>query len=574
MILGFFILAGIANGITSRFAEKKPETKVNTVLDLNLNYAIPEQTQKGLSTGFALLSLDANKAIGLNDILASIHHAKDDVNIKGIYLHLGLNTNSYATLQEVRDALLEFKQSGKYILAYGEVINQSSYFLGSVADAVYLNPSGAIEFKGLSANLTFFKGTIDKLGVNTQIFYDGNFKSATEPFRYEKMSEENRLQLREFLNGLYDINLAQIATSRNSSIEQYKMIASQLSAWYPSLAVQSGLIDGLKYEDEVLDELKKKNGLNENDSLTRINLHKYSASFKKENPFDKTVKEKIAIVYADGSIIDGEGESGRIGSKTFTEMMREAEADETIKAVVLRVNSPGGSAVASDVMWRSIEEVKKSKPVIVSMGDYAASGGYMISCNADRIFAQQNTLTGSIGVFLIVPEISELMNEKLGITFDTVKTSPYADFPSITRPFSDFEKNILQAGVDSTYLNFKRMVAEGRHLTVEQVEEIAQGRIWLGTKAKELGLVDEIGGIDEAIKYAVQKAGMNEYSIIEFPKQEESIWQNIFFSMTEETKMKMLSENLGFLLPHLEFARQLLEKPVMQTRMPYDLEIN
>lgn len=574
IVLLFFVIGGFISGFSKQFENEKASVKTNTVLELNLNYSIPEQTQQDVIAGLSILSMDFENAIGLNDILASIKHAETDDNIKGIYLYLGYNQNSSATLQEVRDALEDFKQnSGKFVIAYGEIINQSAYFLGSIADAVYLHPSGAIEFKGYSAQVSFYKQALDKLGVKAQIFYDGKFKSATEPFRMEKMSDENRMQLREYLNGLFEHNLSEISATRNKPVDEYKNIANNLAAWYPLFAKNTGIVDELKYEDEVHDIMKSKIGLNSTDTITTISLRKYTSSFQKENPFQKTVKEKIAIVYADGTIIDGEGESGYIGSKTFSDMMQDAAADDNIKAIVLRVNSPGGSAVAGDVMWRSIEKAKEKKPVIVSMGSYAASGGYMISCNANRIFAEPNTLTGSIGVFLIVPEISDLMNDKIGITFDTVNTSTYADFPSITREFNDFEKNILQRGVDSTYYNFKKMVAAGRNLSMEQVEALAQGRIWMGLKAKELGLVDEIGGIDEAIRYATNLTGVKEYSITEFPKQEETFFTNILHSMTEETKTKLIAEELGFLYPHYEAVKNLIQKPVMQARLPFDILI-
>ncbi|MFN0275804.1 MAG: signal peptide peptidase SppA [Chitinophagales bacterium] len=574
MILLFFFIGGMISGLSKQFEKKEATVKVNSVLELNLNYSIPEQTQENLAAGLSLLSLSFDNAIGLNDILASIKHAEKDDNIKGIYIRLGLNPNSSATLQEVRDALEDFKKnSGKFVIAYGEVINQAAYFLGSVGDAVYLNPSGILEFKGYSAQVSFYKEALDKLGVKTQIFYDGKFKSATEPFRMEKMSDENRLQLRDYLNSLFVHNLSEISSTRNIGTEELKNIANNLSGWYPAFARQVGLVNDVLYEDEVHDILKSKIGLNTTDTVTIISLGKYSSTFQNLNPFEKTVKEKIAVVYADGTIIDGEGESGYIGSKTFADMMNEAAKDENIKAIVLRVNSPGGSAVASDVMWRSIEKAKEKKPVIVSMGSYAASGGYMISCNADRIFAEPNTLTGSIGVFLIVPEISDLMNDKIGISFDTVNTSAHADFPSITREFDDFEKNILQQGVDSTYDKFKKMVADGRGLSMDQVESVAQGRIWIGLKAKELGLVDEIGGIDETIAYAVSQAGLKEYSIVEFPKQEETFFTNILHSMTEETKTKLLADKLGVFYPHYEAVTKLLEKPLMQARLPYEIII-
>ncbi len=571
-LLLFFIIAGIISGVSQQFDTPKTSVKPNTVLRINTNYTIVEQTQTGMPTGLGLLGLGGDQGMGLNDILINIKHAETDDNIKGIYLELGLNPNAYATLQEIRDALEDFKKnSGKFVVAYGEVISQSSYYLGSVADKIYMNPSGAVDFKGLSAHLSFYKGTLDKLGVKTQIFYDGKFKSATEPFRSDKMSEENRLQLEEFLGGLFNENLNEINSSRSKSIEQYKLIADSLLAWHPEEAVRVGLIDALKYFDEVQNDLKTRCGLSEDKELEFVTMKDYNTSFKhkKNDDSDGT----IAIVYADGTIVDGKADNGFLGSKNFAEMMQEVRNDKTIKAVVLRVNSPGGSAVASDVMWREIEITKKIKPIIVSMGDYAASGGYMISCNANKIYAQPNTLTGSIGVFLIIPEISGFMNDKLGITFDTASTSKYADFPSLTRPFSERESFILQSGVDSTYLNFKRMVATGRNMTVEQVEEIAQGRIWIGAKAKEIGLVDEIGGIDEAIKGAAELAGLKAYEVSEYPKQKPSILDGIITNLTEETAASVKAEQLGILYPHYIAVTELLNRPVIQAKLPYEVVI-
>lgn len=571
-VLLFFIIAGIVGAVSSQFDEKTTAVGANSVLKLNLNYDIKEQTQSGLPAGLGLLGFDANRGMGLNDILSGIKKAETDEHIKGIYLELGYNTNSYATLQEIRDALEDFKKnSGKFVIAYGEVVSQSSFYVGSVADKVYLNPAGAIDFKGLSAQLSFYKGTLDKLGVETQIFYDGKFKSATEPYRMEKMSDENRLQLEEFLNGLFDENLKEINESRNLSVAKYKLIADSLMAIYPTEAVRVGIVDALKYYDEVEADLKSRCGLGSDDALKYVSLHDYQSNPKKGK--SESVDGKIAIVYADGTIIDGNGDNGYLGSKNFTEMMQAVRKDKDVKAVVLRVNSPGGSALASDIMWREIEITKKQMPVVVSMGDYAASGGYMIACNANKIYAQPNTLTGSIGVFLIVPEISGFMNDKIGITFDTVNTSASSDFPSITRTFSAHEKTILQAGVDSTYLHFKQMVATGRNMSLENVEAIAQGRIWTGTKAKEIGLVDEIGGIDEAIAGAVKLAGIKSFSIAEFPEQKASVLDDIILNLTEETTAQMQAEQLGILYPHYLSLKELMYRPVMQARMPYELII-
>lgn len=572
-ILSVMLIFGIISAVSKGLTEDEVAVENSSVLRLNLNYSIVEQTQSGMPGGLALLGLEPDNGMGLNDILANIEHAKTDPKIKGIYVQMGISPNGYATLQEIRDALEDFKkESNKFVIAYGEVIGQSAYYLGSVADKVYMHPSGALDFKGLSAQLTFYKGALDKLGVQTQIFYDGKFKSATEPYRMDKMSAENRLQLETFLNGLFTANLSEITSSRKLDVAQCKTIADSLLAWYPSEAVRLGLLDGLKYYDEVETEMKKRCGIDEEKNLQLVSMTDYRDSYTLQTT--EADQGRIAVVYADGTIIDGKGGNGFIGSVDFTEMMRKVRTDKTIKAVVIRVNSPGGSAVASDVMWREIEITKAVKPVVVSMGDYAASGGYMISCNASKIYAQPNTLTGSIGVFLIVPQISDLMENKLGITFDTAQTSTYADFPSITRPFSTRESTILQSGVDSTYLHFKQMVANGRKMPIEKVEEIAQGRIWIGEDAKSIGLVDEIGGIDEAIKGAATLAGMKTWFIREFPEQKESILDQVVQNITQETKVQMQAEQLGILYPHYINLKQLLERPVMQARMPYELEIN
>ena len=571
-ILFVLLMFGIAGAIAGSFEKEKAVVKENSVLKLNLNYPIEEQTQSGAAAGLALLGLDGDQGVGLNDILRSIKHAETDKSIKGIYVQMGMSPNSYGTLQEIRDALSDFKAgSGKFVIAYGEVISQNAYYLGSVADKVYMHPSGALDFKGLSAQVAFYKGAMDKLGVQTQIFYDGKFKSATEPFRLDRMSEENRLQLETFLNGMFDGHLSEIAASRNMDVASCRAIADSLSAWYPAEAVRLKLLDGLKYYDEVVAEIKSRSGIGEEENMPMVSMTDYSSSFINEAEADD--EGRIAIVYANGTIIDGNSRSGFLGSTDFTEMMEDIRKDEKIKAVVLRVNSPGGSAIASDVMWREIEITKKEKPVVVSMGDYAASGGYMISCNANKIFAEENTLTGSIGVFLIIPEFSGLMEDKLGITIDTANTSKYADFPSVYRTFSAHEQRILQAGVDSTYLHFKQMVAAGRGMSVEAVEAIAQGRIWSGVEAKQNGLVDELGGIDEAIAAAASLSNMKNYFVVEYPEQKKSFLDDVVMSLTEESKAQMLSNELGMLYPHYIHLNELLQRPTMQARLPFEVVV-
>ena len=571
IILLIILAGGIVSSLSNKLEGTKTRVQPNSILELNLNYAIPEQTQIYSPTDIVFSGLDFTNPLGLNDVLFAINKAKEDNNIKGIYINLGLNMNGYATLQEVRDALTEFESSGKFIVAYGEMVNQASYFVGSVANQMYLNPSGFLEFKGYSATWTFFKGTLDKLNMNVQIFYDGKFKSATEPLRNSEMSEENKTQLREYLVGLYNHNLSQIVNTRGKTIEEYKLIADAFPGWSAYNVLEKGLVDGVKYKDEVIDVLREKIGVGAEVEVPIIKLEDYFSTLTKEQSYrgDNT----IAIVYANGDIVDGEGSSSNIGSAAFTKIFEDIRKNKDIKAVVFRVNSPGGSATASDVIWREIEITKKKIPVIVSMGDYAASGGYMISANASKIYAHPNTLTGSIGVFMILPEISEFMDSKLGVTFDTVKTSPYADFPSITRPVSADESVLLQSAVDTVYYNFKKMVANGRGLTMEQVQEIAQGRIWLGITAKELGLVDELGGIDEAIAGAAEMVGLTSYKLKEYPEIKPTLFESIMKSMGSETEVSLMEKNLGILYPHYKTLEQLIERPSMQARLPYTLKI-
>lgn len=571
VILLIVLAGGIISSFTSKLEGAAAKVQPNSVLELDLNYAIAEQTQVELPPSVLLSGFDFSIPLGLNDILFAIQSAKDDDNIKGIYLDLGYNLNSYATLQELRDALQEFESSGKFIIAYGEMVNQPAYFLGSVANQIFLNPSGFLEFKGYSANWSFYKGTLEKLDINVQIFYDGKFKSATEPLRNEQMSPENKEQLREYLGGLYDYNLSQIVNTRGKTVAEYKAIADAFPGWSAYNVLTTGLIDGVKYQDEVTNVLREKIGVGAEAEVPIIDLNDYFGTLKKQLAYrgDNT----IAVVYANGDIVDGEGGRGNIGSAEYRKIFEDIRNNDDIKAVVLRVNSPGGSATASDIIWREIEITKKKKPVIVSMGDYAASGGYMISANASKIYAHPNTLTGSIGVFLILPEVSGFMENKLGITFDTVKTSVYADFPSITRPVNAGENALLQNAVDTVYYKFKKMVADGRGLTMEQVEEIAQGRIWLGSTAKQIGLVDALGGIDEALAGAAEMVGLSSYKIKEYPEYEPSLFESLLMTMGEETEVSALQSKLGPLYTHYKTLAELSERPSIQARLPYIITI-
>jgi protease-4 len=566
-ILVFLIIGGIISSLSKSLEKEAVKTEPNSVLVLDLNYAIPEQSYRNVAFPNPL-SGEPMPSTGLNDILRAVKAAETDKNIKGIAIKMGVNQNGYATLQEVRDALFQFrKNSGKFIVSYGEMVNQSAYYLGSVADEVYVHPSGYFEFKGLAAQLTFIKGTLDKLGIRTQVFWAGEFKSATEPLRLDKMSEQNREQLRSYVGGLYQLVLQDISQSRKLSIDSLSSIATHLSAWSLKDAVAVGMIDGLMYADEWQAMLDTKTGADETPAIA---LSDYVRGLTKETG---NWDSQIAVIYAEGNIVDGRGEFGSIGSVSFREILQDVREDEEIKAVVIRVNSGGGSALASDVIWREIELLKKEKPVVVSMGDYAASGGYMIACNASKVYARPTTLTGSIGVFFILPEVSGFMENKLGMTTDTVLTEAHADFPSLVRGTSEAETAQLQKMVDDTYMAFKQQVADGRNMEIEQVEALAKGRIRLGTTALDLGLVDALGGLQDAIEAAAELAGLESYRTTDLPRQELEFWEELMIDLSEETTTPPVLESLGALMEPYQAVRSYIEHPVVRAELPFLLEM-
>ncbi|MBC7418516.1 MAG: signal peptide peptidase SppA, partial [Pedobacter sp.] len=424
-ILGFFIsivLVGVvifaiaAVALSSMDSDKKVDVGKNSVLYLNLDQAITERTPKNPFDGLPILGGEGKGGIGLGDFIKAVERAKTDDNVKCIYLNVSSPNAGMATLREVRNALIDFKKSGKKILAYSEVYSQGAYYLASVADKVYLNPEGDLEFKGFNSQLTFFKGTLEKLGIEAQIIRVGNYKSAVEPFILDKMSDYNRKQVTAYLNGLYNTFLGDISASRNVQRDSLYNIADKFKIRAPQDAVNYKLVDGLAYKDQVLEELKKLSGRTKKESIKTVTINDYA----KNNSSKGSDKDKVAVIYANGDIVGGEGSDEQIGSERISRAIRKARLDDDIKAVVLRVNSPGGSALASDVIWREIVLTKKEKPVIASFGDVAASGGYYIACAADSIFVQPNTITGSIGVFGIIPNFQNFLTNKLGVTFDGV----------------------------------------------------------------------------------------------------------------------------------------------------------
>jgi protease-4 len=562
--IGIVLLAGIA-GSTNKTAVHVEE---KSVLHLTFSNIIPEQTN---NIQIDPLAFSTNEVPGLRKIVETIDYAASDPKIKGIYLNpeMGLNAG-VATASVVRKSLEKFKESGKFIIAYAKNYTQGGYYVASVADSIYLNPMGSIDIAGFSAMVPFFKGMLDKIGVRMQVFYAGDFKSATEPYRLYKMSDASRLQLREYLDPVYANFLADLGRSRNKTPEELRRISDELRLKSPEDAVENGLVDKVAYSDEVLDFIKSKIGLSAKDKIKVISLEDYASTVK---PKKELGKDKVAIVYAEGSILMGTGERGTIADDKYVKIIRKIRDDQKFKAIVLRVNSPGGSALASENIWRELNLAKeKGLKVVVSMGDYAASGGYYISCMADKIVAEPNTLTGSIGVFSMIPNARVLMNDKLGVTFDTVKTAKYS---TGINPFFDLapeeEAYMTEMTVD-VYEKFLERVSVGRNMKRDDVHKIAQGRIWVGTKAKEIGLVDEIGDLDAAIKLAGDIAGIENFKLYEYPIQKDPI-QEVIDNITGQggdkgLESKLLRKELGQYFPVYKHLIEIKNSEGVQARLP------
>jgi protease-4 len=576
IIITTFLLVIILIAIVSAAgSDKTEEISANSVLHVAFNYAIPERTPNNPLAGLGFLGLGGEKTIGLNDILANIKKAKSDDNIKGIFLDESYMLSGQATTEEIRNALIDFKKSGKFIVAYAEIYTQSSYYLSSVADKVYLNPKGIFEFSGFSQQITFLKGAMDKLGIEAQVIKVGTYKSAVEPYILTKMSDANREQVNSYLGSLYDHFLFGISAARKVSRDSLFDIANNMRVQSAEDALKYKLVDGLKYKDEVLDDLKKRTSTALKDDLHSAEMGDYAKSDTKTDDQDDKAssKNRIAVVYASGEINGGDGDENSIGSESVSKALRKVRLDSKVKAVVLRVNSPGGSSLASDVIWREVMLTHQVKPIIVSMGDYAASGGYYISCAADSIIAQPNTVTGSIGIFAILPNMQKLFNEKLGVTFDGVKTGKFADLGDVSRPLTPEERMILQNQVNRGYDDFTKHVAEGRKKTQAYINSIGQGRVWTGTQALKLGLVDRLGNINDAIVMAAKKAKVDDYKLVSYPEQK-SIFNKFGQGLTAEVKTRMLKSELGEnynTYQQIKSLTQMMRTP--QARMPFDVVI-
>lgn len=563
LVIGFFMT--LISGISGD--EKKTIVEDNSVLHLKLDVPISENEIENPLEGLPIPG--AESPLGLLPFKKAISHAKTDSKIQGIYLDLSIFMGGYGVAKEVRDALLDFRSSGKWVVAYSEMYTEQAYYIASASDKVYINPEGEIEFNGLSVEVTFFKKMFDKLDIKPQIFRVGDFKSAVEPFMLDKMSSENRKQLDELITDLHHTMLQDISMSRNISYDNLKLMADNMSVTDTKGALQFGLVDSLVYYDQVQDELRARLGLSKDATINFIKFGKYKKSF---STYDAS-KNEIAVIVADGDILPGKAQSGIIGSGTFAEELRKARTNDRVKAIVLRINSPGGSALASDVMWREIVLTAKVKPVIASMSDYAASGGYYLAMACDTIVAQPTTITGSIGVFSVLFDLSSFLDNKIGITFDEVKTGEVGELITITRPLTNVEKTIWQKRTEEVYNSFTTKAAQGRNMPVEELRKVASGRVWTGAQAKERGLVDVLGNFEDAVKIAATKAGVeNDYKIRYYPKQKTFIEE--WLTNTEDyTNTRLLRSELGEHYPTYLGLKKLKNYQGSQMRMPFEMQI-
>ncbi len=569
----FLLFAAMISSIIAMSENETVTVKPNTVLKLDWNTPITDRASDNPFEGFDFASMKSKKPAGLNEILKNIDKATKDDNIDGIFIDMETIPAGIATTEEIRNKLLEFKSADKFIVAYGNSYDQKGYYFASVADEIYMNPKGMVLFKGLSAQLMFFKNMLKKLDIEMQIVRgpDNKYKSAVEPLLKDKMSEANREQYQELLNSIWGRILFTLNTSRGISIEQLNSIADNLDVTDADKALELNFVDGIIYRDEVINRLKELTSKAKDDKLDWITYSKYTNAIVGKTNISR---DRIGVVYASGEIIQGQGADGSMGSAKIAKAIKKARLDDKVKAIVMRVNSPGGDALASDVIRREVALAKETKPFIVSMGDVAASGGYWISTNADYIFAQPTTITGSIGVFGIIPNFQGLMTNKFGITFDEVSTNENADFISVMKPMSDFQKEKINAQIINIYDDFINLVANTRGLKPEFVDSIAKGRVWTGTDAVNIGLVDELGGLEDAIAYAAQKAELNEnYRLKEFPERKEFI-EELMLQLTGDAKAKVIGDELGEFKMYYDQIKALQNMKGVQARLPYFYSIN
>lgn len=561
-IVGFFIMMGIFGAIASS-SDAPVKIKSPSVYELELKGQLVDRSEDDPFTAALVSAMgqEAVQIIGLDDVLSNIQKAKNDSLVKGIYLKGGQLMGGMASIKEIRDALVDFKTTGKFIVAYADNYTQSNYYLASVADKVLLNPQGMVDFRGIASELLFLKNTFDKLGIEMQVVKVGTYKSAVEPYIETKMSDANREQVTAYTRSIWNTMLAELSVSRAISVEQLNAYADEMMTFQPAgKLVAYKMVDSLVYANEADSVLNSY--VKDYKTLSHGKMNKVADN-------SKFSKDKVAVIYAVGAIDDGSG-SGIVSEK-IVKSINEAAKDKLVKSVVFRVSSPGGSAYGSEQIWHALMELKKSKPLIVSMGDYAASGGYYISAPADTIVAQPNTITGSIGIFGLIPNIDGL-NKKLGLSYDVVKTNALSDAPSVNRAFRPEERAMMQAYVDRGYELFVKRCADGRSKTTDEIKAIAEGRVWTGEEALKLGLVDVLAGLDEAIEIAAEKAGLTEYNIKEFPVKED-FQTRLLKSLGEEAETRLLKMRLGEQYQLLQHIRTIQHMNGIQARLPYQLNM-
>jgi protease-4 len=569
-ILFFIVLLASLSALVAS-GDKPISISENSILVLKAGIEIPDRGNEGPLSGIDIINMTFSPVPGLNEILRNIEKASSDNKIKGIFIENGLLPSGWATTGEIRNALLKFRETGKFVISYSDyLLTQQCYYLSSAADKIYINPESVVDFKGLSGEVMFYKKALDKLGVEIQVTRHGKFKGAVEPFIQDKLSDENKEQIKDLVGSIWYNVIAAISESRGITPEKLNFLADNLSGNIASTALNNRLVDGLMYRNELMDTLKALSGITKEKDLNLVSMSKYS---KVPDP-NKNVsaKSRIAVIYASGNIVTGKGNENNIGGNHYSEVIRKQRLDTTVKAIVLRVNSPGGSTIASDIIWQELELSAKEKPVVISMGNNAASGGYYISAPATKIYADPASISGSIGVFGLLPNAGELLEKKLGLTTEIVNTNKNSDFPSVYRPMNGYEKEVMQMSIEKFYNDFVTKVASGRKMSFESVDSIGQGRVWSGSSARKIGLIDEIGGLNDAIKGAAELAGIDKYSIRELPVIEDP-YTRLISQLGGEIKLRILRNELGESVKYFNMVEEIKDLSGIQARLPYFIEV-
>ncbi len=575
-VVGFLLMFAIIGAIVSS-AEKEVVVQNNSMLVLNLERNIMDRAPNDPFEDMELPGMFASvKTIGLDDIMTSLEKAVDDDRIKGVYLDLSVVNGGMASVEEIRNALIAFKDSCDkpiYACADKMMMGQKAYYLATVADQIVIHPEVAVDFRGLGGEMMFFKNALKKIGVEMQIVRHGKFKAAVEPFMLDKMSAENREQQLTYMGSLWNHMLKGISEERGISMDKLNELADEVQTFKKGkYAVESGLVDAAKYKDEVLEDLREIAGVKGKKGVPVIGVKSY-ASAKVKGKGKKYSRNKIAVIYASGDIGMSMGGGEVIDGDKFGKEIRKVRQDSSYKAIVFRIDSPGGAVFDSETIWREVKLAAEEKTMVVSFGDVAASGGYYIACPADKIVASPNTITGSIGIFGTIPNFGELLNDKLGITTDVVKTNKNSDLLTLTRPMTDYERSMLQASIEEGYDLFISHVAEGRGMTKEQVDEIGQGRVWSGENAKEIGLIDEFGGLQDAIKLAAEMEGLDAYRTVSLPTLPNPL-EEMFKMGGNNVRARIMRNELGVNYRYYEYLKKITQMDGIYARMPYDIYVN